>query len=817
MSTDIKLKIVIDGKEATAVIDATDQNIKELYNSFKYGQTGVNDLTTSISRGFTNARDIIQGVKETFSVLRGLFAQPLKMAIADEVLRSNFTGLEEDLQNFRKAVAGTVSDGDLIKLSNQATDLGLTMEQQTLFFALAEDAADKYGGGVEANFNKVVAASEGAGKGLKSLGIQKEQYESILDGLAKAQGKTLANLDAESQKQLRLQAIIQASGITLDDVNKKQADNADKMEQMTIGVERLQIAAGRTTAVAFVPMVGVMNNLLTALNGMPAGISGIVGVTGTLTAAFVTLRVTGIIPAISQMNLFGVSLLSVKGLMIGLAASAAIGGLIIGLDLLAGAFNRAKTAQDNFKNAGKGWIAQMKSEMDGMNKEQLEAEQRLSVVEKQRLDAQKSALEKQIQQSKELASSVNDQGASYRDNNDEKRTQQLQNQLTILQQQLDKEKERGVYAEVLLQKVSKTKTGPTDDEIKKEFTNQKAILDEKQRHETAMADIQNASDVEKYNLKLKHLNDMLLLHKQYGQSVTKIANEIEEEQSKNKLYGTIDAGSIPFKTAGPTIAEQAAKGAFKPEAMPTMGNEELSRVQANGIQDVNDRELEITRIEYEANINRYKNYENFTAIKKELDAQYANSVEGIEARKSDVMVSNARGALTTVAGMFGKHTAAYKIMAITTGTIDAIQTSIAVYKSLAAIPVVGPFIAPPIALTAFATQMGSVGKIASTQTPKMPGYARGGVVVGEDGPEVIQPMDSYAEGQALMFRGVISELHSMNVLGSANGNNNLLGSIKKYVEKVDSWQREITFLIKGDDLASLQSSYNDKQDRLVVV
>ncbi len=39
---DIVLKIKIDGKEADTSLQLTDENIKDLYKSFKYGQQKVN-------------------------------------------------------------------------------------------------------------------------------------------------------------------------------------------------------------------------------------------------------------------------------------------------------------------------------------------------------------------------------------------------------------------------------------------------------------------------------------------------------------------------------------------------------------------------------------------------------------------------------------------------------------------------------------------------------------------------------------------------------------------------------------------------------
>ena len=69
-------------------------------------------------------------------------------------LRSNFVGSAQDLELFRKATAGTVTDGGLIQLSNYANDLGVSLKIRHYYFHFAEDASDKYGGTVAENFEK---------------------------------------------------------------------------------------------------------------------------------------------------------------------------------------------------------------------------------------------------------------------------------------------------------------------------------------------------------------------------------------------------------------------------------------------------------------------------------------------------------------------------------------------------------------------------------------------------------------------------------------------------------------------------------------
>jgi hypothetical protein len=49
MSNEITLKLTIDGKEAIGQLKLTDQNIKQLYQSFKYGKQEVNEFTTTLS------------------------------------------------------------------------------------------------------------------------------------------------------------------------------------------------------------------------------------------------------------------------------------------------------------------------------------------------------------------------------------------------------------------------------------------------------------------------------------------------------------------------------------------------------------------------------------------------------------------------------------------------------------------------------------------------------------------------------------------------------------------------------------------------
>ena len=78
MSNEITLKLTIDGKEAIGQLKLTDENIQQLYKSFKYGKQEVNGFTTALSQGLNNAREMIIGFKEAFGVISQSFTTHLQ-------------------------------------------------------------------------------------------------------------------------------------------------------------------------------------------------------------------------------------------------------------------------------------------------------------------------------------------------------------------------------------------------------------------------------------------------------------------------------------------------------------------------------------------------------------------------------------------------------------------------------------------------------------------------------------------------------------------------------------------------------------------
>jgi ABC-type transporter Mla subunit MlaD len=178
-------------------------------------------------------------------------SKSIQMASELAVLRSNFQGTNTELSLFRTATAGTVSDGSLIKLSNYASDLGVNMEDQAKLFSLAEDAADKYGGTVEDNFERVINASDGSARGLRAVGISVKDFEQEVNRLVKTQGIHLDAMSAEEQQNVRLQAIYNLTGTTIETVKNKTADAADKLAILKVKSEEVMVSFGSGFVSAF--------------------------------------------------------------------------------------------------------------------------------------------------------------------------------------------------------------------------------------------------------------------------------------------------------------------------------------------------------------------------------------------------------------------------------------------------------------------------------------------------------------------------------------------------------------------------------------
>jgi len=228
---DKNLTVNVKSKFDKSGFDKLNQNIDKTQANLKETTKGVSGLSSALAGGLAGGFAVVAAQMIPFVL------NSIKTGAALSNLRAGFAGTSKDLELLRKATANTVSEAGLIALSNQAMDLGISLENQAKLFSLAEDAGDKYGGSLEENFQKIVLATDGSAKGLRAVGVSATEFKKKVEELVKVQGVKLEQLSAEEQLQIRLQAIFELTGTTMDSITNKTVDAADALEQLGLVAE----------------------------------------------------------------------------------------------------------------------------------------------------------------------------------------------------------------------------------------------------------------------------------------------------------------------------------------------------------------------------------------------------------------------------------------------------------------------------------------------------------------------------------------------------------------------------------------------------
>lgn len=326
----------------------TDSRLKTTSSAIREMEREIRNLQGSTKRSGAqllemgeNITVVLAGIK---SVAGGIFnfgKTAITSAADFEELRGHFKGSESDIYNFQKATAFTVGKSDLIRLSNQANDLGIELSKQPMFFLLAKDAAEKYGTDLNTAFQSVVMATEGNVRGLKQIGIQKEVYKQIVSELTQSMGGeietttalngeqeiNIKNLDPLVQKNIRFEAILKATGVTMDDVNKKTQSNADKLAQLDLLIPQVKKQFGELLADGIIPITDALKDSEGKFNKATVAVTGL------------TLSMGELIPAMAGLKYISGPLFAAVGVWAG-----AIAGLAAQIFIAKNAWDELKLA-----------------------------------------------------------------------------------------------------------------------------------------------------------------------------------------------------------------------------------------------------------------------------------------------------------------------------------------------------------------------------------------------------------------------------------------------------------------------------------------
>lgn len=161
-------------------------------------------------------------------------------------------------------------------------------------------------------------------------------------------------------------------------------------------------------------------------------------------------------------------------------------------------------------------------------------------------------------------------------------------------------------------------------------------------------------------------------------------------------------------------------------------------------------------------------------------------------------LENTGSMLFAAEGLFGKQAVLYKTLSIAEATMSAYNAANA---ALLPPPVgAGPILGEIQAAIVLMNGLKRVEKIAAAQVS---GYAKGGIVVGENGPEVIENMQDYASGRA--------ELVQKTILALQNNLNSNTGYSPQIINEIKNLRSDLNKILERPALAFL----DDKEAKKV--
>jgi hypothetical protein len=841
MANEIKLVLTIDGKQAIAEVKNTDAVVKSLYQSFKYGKQEINGLTTAISQGFTNARDIIQGFKETYSAITSIVNASLVSYLNQERANiqlatalkqtGNYTNAAyQSLQQYASQLQQTTTFGDdqYISVMAQLHAMGLNTKQTK-----------------EATIQTAnLAALMGT-----DLNSAARIMADTFNGNAGMIGRYIKGLDESVIKSGDLNAIINL-------LNASIGGQAEALGETSYGavikfnnaIDDLKENVGQATASVFMPFVNHIKDVAVNLNNTAPQIVGIIGALTTLGAATAVLNTTGLLTLIVNIRGVGNTLKYASGYMklaaaegialrssltaAGIAAKGFMasigpaGWILLGFTVLVEVINFLSNKTDEAADKQNKLNAAFKAmELDSLREELKKANAVINETGSQleSLNSQRKKLFNTDSANLDAIKNKNDEIAVVQ-NNYNKLLQYRSELLSVI-----KEKEEEIKLSVEAQykalrdkldiDLAGTDTQKAIESANKEFENQKAILKEKHKldeaglknnkdyldaekaHHLKIRDIKNKAAKQQNNDAFNNAKSALAETQRHVQSMLKLEadNDLLQLQLKIKHFDEMILLYQKFgeKTTGLINQRIEAEKELELKRKPSViATEYQLEGEAEPLKDVLNIEEYKKSIRIQSRLDEIENwkntelerlamYEDSIEAQSALDEEYTRRKNELNEQITEEQINAAANAFSAIGGMVGRHTVLGQMAAITQTLYNTYE---AAAKALTAGPIIGPILAGII------TTLGLAQVANIKNTPPPTGYEKGGRFrKGERGliegyhDEIIAPEKTFID----VFK---NELRPQIYAGFNNGR--LESILLTYINKVDGWAKDLRLKTK---------------------
>lgn len=356
---------------------------------------------------------------------------------------------------------------------------------------------------------------------------------------------------------------------------------------------------------------------------------------------------------------------------------------------------------------------------------------------------------------------------------------------------------RDAEAQQDIARIDKTEKEKADREAK---SNEKRLAAQAKREETAAQRQKKAAE-----------DFLATVDRTTGDEISRIT--AAEEQKLAKLEEFNRAGTISqqqyenAKTQIMLSAEQARQEELDKKRKEQQEKQQKGDDFMAQIMGQNAAELELLNIQEQQKLaaaDKYReqgliNEEQYQAALNAINEQYATKRADVTATAFGNMASNIGSAL-------GEASGAYKAFAIVQATIATYTAAIEAYKSTAAIPVVGPFLAPVAAAAAVGAGMAQVSAIRSAREQGGQLSAGQASTIAERGkPEVIMPAGASRVRTAQQMK----EIMGQNGSSSGPSNVTIVNNTSSQIGNVSTEQDDegrLRIIIEEQVAASLQNS-----------
>lgn len=356
---------------------------------------------------------------------------------------------------------------------------------------------------------------------------------------------------------------------------------------------------------------------------------------------------------------------------------------------------------------------------------------------------------------------------------------------------------RDAEAQQDIARIDKTEKEKADREAK---SNEKRLAAQAKREETAAQRQKKAAQ-----------DFLATVDRTTGDEISRIT--AAEEQKLAKLEEFNRAGTISqqqyenAKTQIMLTAEQARQEELDKKRKEQQEKQQKGDDFMAQIMGQNAAELELLNIQEQQKLSVADKYREQGLISEKQYQAALNAInEQYATKRADATATAFGNMASNIGSALGEASGAYKAFAIVQATIATYTAAIEAYKSTAAIPVVGPFLAPVAAAAAVGAGMAQISAIRSAREQGGQLSAGQASTIAERGkPEVIMPAGASRVRTAQQMK----EIMGQNGSSSGPSNVTIVNNTSSQIGNVSTEQDDegrLRIIIEEQVAASLQNS-----------